>query len=244
MYFLKKLITSFVLPPGLIIIIFFLFAIIERKRKFIFYLSLLSSIFIYLISIEPFQNLIMLPLENSYKVPDNLEAQAVVVLGGGKYDGEFLKEDSINRVLTAYFIHKKYNYPLILSGGAVEGNIPESRGMGTIFKKLGVEDNKIIEESHSRDTTENAICVERICKDKKIKKIILVTSAYHMKRAMMVFKKTTLEIVPYPTDFKRNSHYTFYSFLPKFSTFVISIKAIREYIAIFVLYTQDFIKNL
>ena len=243
MFFIKKLITSFILPPGILIIAFFLIAILERKKKFIFFLSIFFVIFIYLISIEPFKDLILSPLESYYRIPEKIDAEAIVVLGGGKYDNGFLKEDSMNRLLTAYFVHKKTNLLLILSGGAVEGKIPESKVMSDLLKKLGIEDNKIIEESLSRDTSENAFFVEKICRERKIKKVILVTSGYHMKRAVTIFKKTNLNVIPYPTDFKNDLNYNIYSFLPKFSTFAISIRALREHIAINILMVKDYLQS-
>jgi uncharacterized SAM-binding protein YcdF (DUF218 family) len=56
-----------------------------------------------------------------------------------------------------------------------------------------------------------------------------------MKRAVIFFKDKGFEVVPYPVDFKRDGNYTVYSFLPKFSSFVNSTKAIREYLALLIL---------
>ncbi len=238
MFFIKKLITSFILPPGILIVFFIIFAIMERKRKFLFYFSSFCGIFIYLISTEPFADLLLTPLEESFLPPKKIDAQAIVVLGGGIYKSGYLNEDSLNRVITAYILHEKYKIPIIISGGAYEGNIKESKLMTQYLRKLNVREEKIIEEYNSRDTHENAIFVEKICKELGIHRILLITSAYHMKRAFIFFSKTELEVSPYPTDFKRNFHYNLYSFLPKINNFFISTKAIREYIALLVLSFQ------
>lgn len=231
MLFLKKFITSLILPPGILIIIFLIISFVEKKRKFIRFFAFFSALFIYLISIEPVKDLILYPLEK-VKTSEDLNADAIVVLGGGTYSSGFLKEDTMNRLLGGYLVYKKTKLPLILSGGAAEEKLSDSRAMAEILKKIGVEENKIIEESRSRNTSENAVYTAQICKQKGFKKIILVTSAYHMKRAMKNFKKTGLQVLPYPADFKKNGHYSFYSFLPNSGNFNLTSKLIREYIAL------------
>lgn len=235
MFFLKKLATSLILPPGILIIIFILIYFVEKKRKFIRVIALFSALFVYLISIEPVKDLILYPLERSYSVSENLNGDAIVILGGGAYSSLFLTEDTMNRVLGGYVVHKKTKLPIILSGGVLEGKISDSRAMAEVLKELGIEEDKLIEESKSKDTSENAFYVAQICEEKGFKKIILVTSAYHMKRAVKLFKATELDVLPYPADFKRSNYYHIYSFLPKFSAFALSSKAIREYIALIII---------
>ncbi|MCX7724194.1 MAG: YdcF family protein [Thermodesulfovibrio sp.] len=234
MFFLKKLITSFILPPGILVVIFLLIAIFEKKRKLIRYMALFSALFVYLISIEPVKDFLLYPLEKSYSVSEKLDADAIVILGGGFYSIESFKEDTANRLLTGYRVYKKTKLPIIVSGGVVDRKIPESTVMANMLRELGVENNKIIEENKSRDTAQNALYVYEICKEKAFKRLILITSAYHMKRAVKLFQKTGVEVLPYPADFKRSNYYNIYSFLPRFSHFAVSSKAIREYIALIV----------
>lgn len=235
MFFLKKFVTSLILPPGILIIIFLVVFFVEKKRKFIRFLALFSALFVYLISIEPVKDLLLYPLEKSYTAEEKLNADAIVILGGGVYSLGYLTEDTSNRLLTGYIVYKKTKLPVIVSGGASEGKVSDSRAMAEMLKELGVDPSKIIEDSKSRDTSQNAFHVAEICKQKGFKKIILITSAYHMKRAFIHFKKTGLEILSYPADFKRTDHYNIYSFLPKHSTFATSTKIIREYIALLVI---------
>ncbi|ACI20824.1 YdcF family protein [Thermodesulfovibrio yellowstonii] len=234
MFFLKKVITSLILPPGILIIIFLLIALLEKRRNFIRYLAFFSALLVYLISIEPVKDLLLYPLEKSYSVSEKLDADAIVILGGGVYSWASFPEDSSNRLFTGYLVYRKTKLPIIVSGGAVEGKISDSAAMAAMLKEFGVEDSKIIEENKSRDTAQNALYVAKICKEKSFKKVILVTSAYHMKRAVKFFKQAGLEVLPYPADFKQSNHYNIYSFLPKFGNFALSSKAIREHIALIV----------
>lgn len=231
LFFLKKLFTSFILPPGFLIFIFLLIAFVTKK-KLIRFLAICSALCVYLISIEPCKDLLLSPLESGFSIPGQLNANAIVILGGGNYSWHSLKEDTANRLYTGFMVYKKTNLPIIVSGGAVEGKIPDSKIMAEFLKEMGVESDKIIQESESRDTAQNALYVTKICNERGFKKIILVTSAYHMKRAVRLFKSHDIDVLPYPSDFKHSKKYNVYSFLPNFGNFAVSSKAIREHIAL------------
>ncbi|MHB8232047.1 MAG: YdcF family protein [bacterium] len=103
-----------------------------------------------------------------------------------------------------------------------------------ILSKMGVIRTDIIIDDKSNDTAQNALDTEAICKKHKFTKIILVTSAYHMARAVLLFRRTGtaagLKIIPYPVDFKGNNRYNFYSFLPGMGNLAISAEAVHEYL--------------
>jgi len=235
MLFLKNLIASIILPPGFLVIILVFVSLFE-KRRIIRFIGFSSASFIYLISIEPFKDLLFYYLEKNYSIPKELNGDAIVILGGGNFSLTSLTEDTLNRVLTGYIVYKKTKLPIIVSGGSFEGKISDANAMAYVLKEMGVEPEKIIEENKSKDTAQNAFYVSQICKTKGFKKLILVTSAYHLKRSKKLFERTGLKILPYPADSKRKNYYNIYSFLPKFSTFATSSKAIREYIALLILF--------
>lgn len=239
MFFIKKLITSLILPPGILIVIFIIIFFLAQKKYFIRWFSISVAFFIYLLSIEPMSDLLLHQLEKEFSIPQKIEGEAIVILGGGTYISGALSEDTINRLLTGYALHKKTKLPIILSGGNIEGKLTDSKAMHNTLQEIGVEGKYLIEENKSRDTHENAFYTFEICKKRGFKKIILVTSGYHMKRAVKNFNKTGMEVLPYPADSKFSGTYNKYSFLPKLGTFNISIKVIREFIALLVLYFQS-----
>jgi len=106
MFFIKKIISYFILPPGLYIVIFFLIYLLA-KRKIVKYIALISGITLYLISIEPVKDMLLLPLENMYRKPAVLKGDIIVVLGGGAYNTGYLKEDSTKRLITGFLLHKR-----------------------------------------------------------------------------------------------------------------------------------------
>lgn len=230
MFFLKKLLSSLFLPPGSFILAFLLISFFERKKKFTYYFSMTCALCLYLLSIEPVKDALFTPLENEFPVPERIEGDALVVLGGGSYNTGILKEDSMKRLLTAITLHKKTGLPIILSGGAE--NLPDAEIMKSLLLDFGVDKRDILTEVKSRDTRENALYVKNLCHQRNYRRLILITSAYHMPRAVELFKKEGLYVIPYPTDFKRDMRYNLYSLLPKMSVLNDSVKALREYFAL------------
>jgi len=231
MFFLKKLIAYFILPPGLLVVAFAVLGILT-KRKLAKLIAFSFALFVYLLSIEPIKDLLYKPLEDAYPVPSKLEGDAIVILGGGAYNTGILKEDSTKRLLTGFVLHKQTNLPIILSGGASIGALPEAEVMKGLLLTLGVDKSKIHMDVNSRDTEENAQEVKKLCERLGCKRVVLVTSAYHMRRAVLAFQRAGLEVVPYPTDFKRDMRYNLYSLLPKMGVFADSCKALREYLGL------------
>ncbi len=232
MFFVKKIISYFILPPGLIIVIFLIIYLLSKRRFFVKYISLFSALFLYAISIEPVKDLLLIPLEDAYKRPKYLKGDIVVVLGGGTYNRGDLKSDAMKRLITAFVLHKRTGLPIILSGGSALNNLPESSIMKQFLLELGVNESLILTDKRSRDTVENAFYVKKLCEKIGCKSIILVTSAYHMYRAVRTFEKAGLVVVPYPTDYKTDRKYNLFSFFPKMSVLNDTYRALREYIGI------------
>ncbi|MEN3034293.1 MAG: YdcF family protein [Aquificaceae bacterium] len=227
-----KLILTFVLPPG-IFILGFIFLGVICSRFIARFLSLTLAGFMYLLSIEPVKDAIILPLEMHSSVPKSPKGDAIVVLGGGSYSTGILKEDSLKRLLTGFNLHKELKLPLILSGGASFGSLPDAEVMLGVLTSLGIDRSYILTETKSKNTLENAIEVSKICKERGFETIILVTSAYHIPRASLVFEKTGIKVQPYPTDFKSDRRYNLYSFIPRSGVLEESTKALREHLALF-----------
>ncbi|MBV7486725.1 YdcF family protein [Bordetella sp. BOR01] len=133
-------------------------------------------------------------------------ADAIVVLGGNTANGRanwFLpydKETAIVRVDTAVKLYQAHRAPrVVLSGGALEGDISEARGMAFLMKQQGVPDEALLLENSSRTTYENAMLTEEELKEHGYGKILLVTSALHMPRAMAAFSKQGVAAIPAST---------------------------------------------
>ncbi|MBI5328025.1 MAG: YdcF family protein [Deltaproteobacteria bacterium] len=244
-FVISKIFQALLLPPAiLLLIISFGFLIIRRQPRIGRCFILTGFFLFYLLSIRLVSDFLILPLESTFppfKGPLSINsASAVVILGGGVTDLSWLgvspqpSRASLSRLIYGLTLYRQIpGSTLVISGGSGDfekQNISEADAMKEWAIALGVEAKNIIVEKNSRNTSENATEVKRIIKDKKP---ILVTSAYHMKRAAAMFKKTGMDVTPAPTDYiNERKGVSFYSFIPQTRHLLTSTMALSEYMSL------------
>jgi len=245
--FISKLCTYLFLPPGFFILALGVLIFFVRWKIKIF-LGMIVLIF-YAMSIQPVADFLLKPLENAWPpFSENTEKdwpQAIVVLGGGTVQGspeageghDTLSSDALKRAVYAYTLCDAFEVPLIFSGGKVfdYGQEPEAAAAGRLFESLGLDSNQIILETTSRNTWENARETAKLfIEDNAIKRAILVTSAYHVKRGVYCFERNGISVIPAPTDYKceRGRKYDFFSFMPSMLFLENTWLALHEYIGL------------
>ena len=164
------------------------------------------------------------------------DIQYVVVLGGGMVDRSpeegmngSLSDEAIKRTMYGIRIAKLFNKPLIYSGGRVfpMAGIDAEADAAKRFMEESNEGVTVLYENASRTTWENAKAVSAAYKPKEI---LLVTSAYHMPRALVAFKKAGINPIPAPTDYKPNrSTYIWEDYFPNLLALHNSCLAFHEY---------------
>lgn len=244
MFSLKKILTPFFLPPGIFIMFLMgygLFLLLFKKRK-IGIINIATGLCFWVLSTTPFSNYLIENLESEFLLPQTVTGDVIVLLGGGIIDGvpDFSGEgvptnEMLARIVTAVRLQKKLNIPIIITGGKVYENASaEAPIVRRFLIDLGIEDTKLISEEKSRDTYENAAYTKRICEEYNFKQPILITSAYHMKRAVASFKKVGIDVTSYSANFYAFGHadYSFYSFLPQSGSLLMTASAIHEYLGI------------
>lgn len=133
---------------------------------------------------------------------------AVVVLGGtvdtATSRGEHIMlGDSAERLTGAVRLFKSGIAPRILvSGGSgyLNQKVKEAPLMAELLETMGVPREALILESESRNTYENALYVKNALAEAGLKRIVLVTSSWHMRRAAAIFKKAGIDFTPYAVD--------------------------------------------
>jgi uncharacterized SAM-binding protein YcdF (DUF218 family) len=137
-------------------------------------------------------------------------APAIVVLGGA-VEGPHMPwrpypdlRSSADRLWHAARLYRAGKAPLlVLSGGTVFADeAPEAQAMRQFLVDMGVPAGAMLLEAHSRTTTENAQDTARLLRPRGIRRILLVTSALHMRRARGLFERAGFEVVPAPTDYE------------------------------------------
>lgn len=234
MYILSKLFTYLLLPPGIFILTLFLAGIWAKRFRFLF-ISL--AIIFYLLSIKFVANFLLAPLE-SIKYSD-INASTVVVLAGGSNASGILKAypDAFKREFYAYYLAKQKSLPLVFSGAGVKKRKEATAAKSDfiLMQKLSNSKIKIHYENKSLNTKQNAQFTAMLFNKLKLSKnIYLVTSAYHMPRALIYFKNAGFKVTPKAVGFKVEEGYNFYDCLPNMHNFKNSYLAIHEYIGLLV----------
>jgi uncharacterized SAM-binding protein YcdF (DUF218 family) len=238
MFMTKKLLTLFVIPPGIFIVCLLATGgwLLYKKIMIPGIIILMIGTLAWFVSTSPVADVLLYGLEHHFKIPENPSGDVIVLLSRGVYykapdfSGTGVPWDNtITRLVTAVRLEKKLEIPIIVSGG---GN--------TIIKRflmdLGVSENHIICDDKGRDTYESAKFVYEICTKMMFNNPILVTAAYHMKRSVLIYNKFKIKVIPFPAGFKstRSNDYGIYDFIPTPWNFTNTGIAIKEYLGLLV----------
>ncbi len=239
---IKKIVTALFLPPGFVILLLFFCTAFTKERLRI--VLVFIAIGIYILSISPTASLVIKPLESAYydqPVASGLkDFDAYVILGGGIVEGAkdpagegALNNSSLARSIAALRLYQRQPKTIVFSGGSILGRTAEAEIAKRFLVSLGVPAHDIIMENKSTDTYENAKFTKEIADKHKLKRIILITSAAHMKRAHLLFRKHFKEIVPYPTDYRvPTKKYDLLDFLPSAGNIEVIEIAVKEYLGL------------
>jgi uncharacterized SAM-binding protein YcdF (DUF218 family) len=241
-FILKKIVTCAILPPGCFIVLLLISAVFLKKKSRFF--ALLLAVLLYASSIQPVADMFLVPLEYTYKPPSLAEVKtgrAYVVLGGGvndfapDIDGEGTPgSEAYLRLICAYRLYKIDRKPIIISGGRIFERRPEAEIAKRILLSLGVNEKDILMEAKSKDTFENAKYVKELSDKHGINRIVLITSAFHMKRSMLLFDKFFKQTIPCPTGHNTSkTGYDLLSYLPNAGNMESIAVALKEYLGIF-----------
>lgn len=207
MFFFKKFLSAFLLPVPIglfLLILAFIFLLFNsyKKAKIFAFLSLL---WFGLLSSQFISNALLKPLEDSHaSLLYTPKVEYILVLGHAHISDENLsitsqlKSTAVNRLVEALKHYKNLeNAKLIVSGyGGFDKN-PHALMQEKLAISLGANPNDIIRMDNPKDTREEAMEVKKILANKEF---ILVTSASHMMRSMMLFKKEGLSPIAAPTQ--------------------------------------------
>ena len=149
-------------------------------------------------------------------------AQAIVVLGGGKYHAppEYAGIDTVDsaslvRLRYAAHLHRATGKSILVSGGSPEGSaISEAQAMKTVLENE-FKTPVTWTENASANTLENARASYKILKAQGITRIYLVTHAWHMPRSQRVFEAAGFAVVAAPTAYSTSYGFTLLDCLPQ-----------------------------
>lgn len=210
--YLSKLLPIFVYPLGLACLLIAGALIIGGESAWSKRFNLIALLLLYVSGNTFITTAIVHSLESQYPPLDRTpKADVIVVLGGGaRHQSPPRLTAEVNeagdRLLYAARLYHASAAPIILvSGGNSKWSGPitgsGADAMSEILQLAGVPEDAILLEDFSSNTYENAVQSVEILETLKVKNVILVTSAMHMPRSVLVFSAFDLELTPAPTDY-------------------------------------------
>lgn len=167
-------------------------------------------------------------------------ADALVVLGAGRvraqqeYAGDVPSALALERLRYAVRLHRSSGLPILLSGG--RGHPDENRSEAELMAEVLLADFRITPlwlETQSRNTCENARGIASILPEAGLERVLVVTHAMHMPRAMACFQAAGIAAQPAPMGFRgpRGLSPRVTDFLPNVDAVKTSRFALREWVA-------------
>lgn len=152
------------------------------------------------------------PLENRFPRPDGLPARVdgVIALGGAldvkrsHRRGAPELTEAADRLAALLELARRYpRARLIFTGGngsLLDDGTREADLVPDLLARIGLDSGRLILERGSRNTHENALLSKALANPRPGETWVLVTSAFHMPRAVGVFRRSGWPVIPYPVD--------------------------------------------
>ena len=200
-----NLIAAALLPPLLLVLLLTAGLIFHRRhRRLSMSLILLSTVALYSLSTPWVSGLLLKSLEISTPINADAfkKADAIVILGGGRridageYGGDTLNGISLERLRYAAHLHRSSGLPLLVTGGKPGGGtLAEGRIMQHVLRSEYGLPTRWVEDA-ALTTWDNARLSSRQLKSSQVQRIILVTHAWHLRRAVPLFETQGLSVIP------------------------------------------------
>ena len=211
MFFIISKLLAFIIAPIVWVTALLIWALLtkdaRKKRKLVIITFIVFYFFSNSFIIDEFMRPYETPAIQESAITGKYDA--AIVLGGMiAYDPSFVRpqfDRAVDRLMQAVSLYKDGKVRRIFisggSGSVLEKNVLEGAILHDYLIKLGIPDSSIVVEKYSKNTHENATFSKPILDSlNKHGRFILITSAFHMPRAMRCFKKVGINVTPFSAD--------------------------------------------
>jgi uncharacterized SAM-binding protein YcdF (DUF218 family) len=223
MFYLSKLMWALIAPGHFLVALLAIGALMGlgrgRVRRIGTRLCAFVAVIFLFVALFPVGDWALTPLENRYtaQYPDHVDG--IITIG----EDEKIQISEARGIPTSLGVLRSYvafaglarQYPdarLVFSGGEafhINGvTFGPARIVHDIMQELGVPVERMIFEDKSRTTYENALLTAGIVQPKPEENWLLVTSAWHMVRAMGCFRQTGWHVYPVPAGYMTTGRYS------------------------------------
>jgi uncharacterized SAM-binding protein YcdF (DUF218 family) len=215
-FILSKVLGFFALPSNLIVLLGMIGLALmpTRLARLGRRLAVASLLLLAVAGWSPLANLLLLPLEERFPAwdPGRGAPDGIIILGGAidiqasVARGVPELNEAAERMTAAVELAQKYPAArIVFSGGdasLLRRGANEADFALAFFESLGLPHERVRMESRARNTLENAEFSKALVQPKLGERWLLVTSAYHMPRAIGVFRGSGFPVEPYPVDWR------------------------------------------
>lgn len=189
-------------------------AVLSNYQRLGLVLSGLAGVLLFVTLFTTTGSVLLQRLEDRFAKPPTLpgELSCIIILGGA-FENEVMAarggiefNQAADRFIEALRIARLAPAARILVSGG-DGSLSgtydgDADAANTFFPAFGISADRLIRESASRTTFENAANTQAILAENGLTNCLLVTSAFHMPRAMGLFRKLGIHVTPWPTDYR------------------------------------------
>jgi uncharacterized SAM-binding protein YcdF (DUF218 family) len=212
-FYASKIVWFFAGPTNLLVVLAALGAglLFTRWSRLGRALATAAAVGLLLIGFGPVGKLIALPLEDRFpqRTADAPRVDGIIVLGGaiGFGRGQVAFNEAASRMTAAVELAKRHpGARLLFTGGdgalvTADGRT-EAHAADEFFRLAGIAGERLVMEDRSRNTRENALFTRELVQPGPGERWLLVTSAFHMPRAIGCFRAVGLEPEAYPVDYR------------------------------------------
>lgn len=236
---LSFIFETFFMPPGIFILLLLLSLLLSNKVRYLRILLIVQIVLMYVLSIPLTSDFFYSRLESIAPLSEaqinSHQADAIVVLAGGidnyakEYGGPDISNFTVPRLRYAAWLQKRTGLPVIVTGGIERGGATEAELMKKVLLQEYEIKAQVLVEKQSQSTYENALYSSQILTEHQYKHYFLVTSAFHMPRALDVFKRFNSNVIPAPTAYYYNrSTLEVGMFKPHSKTIWVNYQALHE----------------
>jgi len=215
-FIVSKIFGFFAIPSNLVVSIGLLgvFLMPTRFARLGSRLAVASLVTLAILGLSPVGNALIIPLEQRFPSWDAARGapDGVIVLGGAIAPdisgarNDIALNESAERVTAVAELARRYPKARILFSGGTGALIydegSESEFVMRLFESFGIAPGRVMLEDRSRHTAETATFAKKMAAPQRGERWLLVTSAYHLPRAIGAFRKAGFPVEPYPVDWR------------------------------------------
>ncbi len=220
-FYAAKLIWYLVQPSSAIAIAVTLGAILVGTGRRIWGRRLLIGglVALFVCGLSPLSDWLIAPLEGRFRRPDLASGGPItgmIILGGAEDRADPPRElaglnEAAERITEAVVLARRFpEARVVFTGGSAalfSTELPESATMARLLEALGVAKERLTLESQSRDTYENAAFSKRLLNPQPGQRWLLITSGWHMARAIGCFRQVGFPVEPWPVDYRTSGRF-------------------------------------